>query len=209
MRQLTVPVTLKGADLSGDASRLRRPVDDRRNADDVLAGVAVVLPPLADASRSQPHDPLGVKNSGCDLLEEADMALRHAPIPLFRAVLHLGGDQDVAGLADDDLASRPAACCRSGSPTRRPLRRACPSRPPNVELHEHPALPVRNRSLGIRDVGARRLAHLLLDRAGRPQERQLEMVTVQHARHHHFNSPVTLACSDDERRALVMRRSHE
>ena len=37
---------------------------DRRNADDVLVAVAVVLPPLADASQSQPHEPLGVKNSG-------------------------------------------------------------------------------------------------------------------------------------------------
>jgi len=137
------------------------------------------------------------------------MALRHAPIPRFRPVLHLEGDQDVAVLSDDDPAPRPAVRCRSGSPPRRPPRRACPSRRPNVELHEHPALPVGNRSFGIRDVGARRLAHLRLDRAVRPQERQLEIVAVPDARHHHCNSPVTLACRVDERRALVMRRSHE
>jgi hypothetical protein len=50
---------------------------DRRNPDD-CRGVVVVLPPLADTSRSQPHVPLSVKDSGnaaasppaCDLLPD-------------------------------------------------------------------------------------------------------------------------------------------
>jgi len=51
---------------------------DRRNSADVRGVVVVVLPPLAETSRSQPDVPLGVKYSGnaaafppaCDLLHD-------------------------------------------------------------------------------------------------------------------------------------------